>query len=64
MLDLKVMKYKKWTNQSRSDLKTGKIILPSMIFGRIKTQQRKNVWESLLDLWRPDRQAVTLSATS
>ena len=64
MLDLKVMKYKRWTNQSHSDSKTGKIILPSMMFGRIKTQQRKNVWESLPDLWRPDRQAVTLIATS
>ena len=35
-----------------------------MIFGSIKTQQRKNIWESLSDLSRPDRQAVTLTATS
>jgi hypothetical protein len=35
-----------------------------MMFGSIKTQERKNVWESLSDLSRPDRQAVTLTATS
>ena len=41
--------------------KQGKYYLPRMILGSIKTQQRKNVWESLSDLFRPGRQAVTLT---
>ena len=41
--------------------KQGKYYLPRLIFGSIKTQQKKNVWESLSDLSRPGRQAVTLT---